>query len=398
MPIIGLTTQAPRFPMMGKLRKGGPKKKIISKKSGKEVEIQGNDLDCFRYTSDTHPESVEAFDYLFSKPQSITVLLPYSTVEENFEAWMESWQSSRLLHRCDGEYVSMIYNASQKGYAHPLPNSVPCPGKCKQVGRLSVIIPELLRAGHVGTVTLETHSKWDIMGIHESLSSCYDMRGNLQGIEFVLYRFQREISTPEHGRQMKWLVGIKPNHEWIVAQFGAQVQAALPSGGGSEVLQIKGETNITPANNIEDGDFEEVPAMQKVNLKSFHAAGNGLFNGDWERMRVKIVQQFGDKSMASSKELSQEQADNAIKAMAEKTKAIQAVWALDEVLFNGDLNAHLEDMQITRPLYKLPTADIVALCNRLKGSDTGNDEPVQNEFLAEDTVKAVRKVLTGAHV
>lgn len=243
MPIKGLTTQAPQFPLMGKLRKGSPKPE-------KGV---GPDLDYFRYTSNTHPESVRVFNQLYSKPQSLTVLLPYSTVDENFEAWQEHWSASRLQHRCDGEYIHMLYDHQNKRYVRPQ-QPTPCTGGCKQVGRLQLIIPELLKAGHVGVITLETHSKWDISDIHGALSYYYSLRGSLQGIEFVLYRYQREISTPSHGRKSKWLVGIKPNHEWVVAQFGAMQQAALTTPSN---LQIEAGEHIDhDTGEIIDGSFE----------------------------------------------------------------------------------------------------------------------------------------------
>lgn len=315
MGIKGLTTQAPRFPKMGVLRKGGKKKTIISKKSNKEVQIQGDDLDYFRYTSDTHPESVSTFQSLFDKPQELTVLLPYSTVDENFEAWKESWKASRLTHRCDGEFVTQIYNQREKSYIFPAAGQMACPGGCKQVGRLSVIIPDMLRSGHVGTVTAETHSIWDIVGIHQSLMAAYQMRGNLQGIEFILYRYQKEISTPEHGRQMKWLVGIKPNHEYIVAQLGAQMQAALPSGTSTLVTgdipmiesknsnspsliegEFEGEFTESIENETNDSDFSESPfkANQEVVISSEKGETFGTFK-EFNEAGLAVVRIKGDE-------------------------------------------------------------------------------------------------------
>lgn len=368
MPIVGMTTQAPQFPVMGKLRKGG----------AKSPNRPGKDLDYFRYTSETHPESVSAFNHVFSKPQAITVMLPYSTVDENFDAWMEAWQKTRLLHRCDGEYVSMIYDAQRKTYVRP--KNTACPGGCKQVGRLNVIVPDLLKAGHVGTVTLETHSKWDIIGIHESLSAYYSMRGNLQGIEFTLYRYQKEISTPEHGRQMKWLVGIKPNHEWIVAQLGVQAQAALPSSVGSfpseDAILIGSGDSTEDSDDIEDAEFTE--AEPAVNTKEFHACGRELYGDEWDNKRPSIVKHFGDGA-ESSKDLTQDQVYKALLTMQERLHAINRIWKLDPI-YNGDLNALLEERKVL-PLYNLTTKQLNALNDDLKGS--GDDKPAQPK-LVED--------------
>lgn len=371
MPIKGLTTQAPQFPIMGKLRKGA-EKPTNSKRPGM-------DQDHFRYTSDTHPESVKAFNKLFKQPQSLTVLLPYSTVDENFEAWQEVWGSGRLKHRCDGEMIHMVYDDQKRAYVYP--KNMPCPGGCKQVGRLKVIIPTMLQAGHVGVVMLETHSKWDISGIYGALAHYYDMRKNLQGIEFILHRYPREVSTPGHGRQSKWLVGIKPNHEWVLAQLGAQMEyQALPQSSVPllDIPEVMSPDEYHLKDDyeqhiqyIEDGEFtEDQPEPEPVKTGQFHAAGMALCNNSktlWKEYRKTVVKGLTDGDYESSSDLTQEQVDKGTRGMATKKRLIDELWKLDD-LYMGDLNAVLEEKDVF-PLYELSVKEIKALTEELKGAE-----------------------------
>jgi len=144
MPIKGLTTRndiTPRFRTLGKLRKGGEK----------TPKGYGPDLNHFRFTSDV-PEIVEAFTAIYGEqPRAVNVYLPYETTEQNFATWKELWAASGLQHRCDGETMQIWLGKDGKYHRDPQP----CPGGCDEVGRLEVIIPELIAAGFIGTVTLE---------------------------------------------------------------------------------------------------------------------------------------------------------------------------------------------------------------------------------------------------
>ncbi len=134
MPIIGLTDNAPAFPRIGELRKGGEKT---------DPKRPGPDLDYFRFTSKL-PDVADKFTNIYGKqPQAVNVFLPYDTTDENFEAWQEAWVSGGLKHRCDGQHVTVEQRGNS--YVQHSPGTVKCPGGCKQVGRLKVIIPELGR-------------------------------------------------------------------------------------------------------------------------------------------------------------------------------------------------------------------------------------------------------------
>jgi len=260
MSIKGLTDReslVPRFPRLGKLRKGG----------AKPQRGFGKDLDYFRFTSD-QVAVVKAFiDAYGEKPARLEVYLPYATPDENFDTWMEQWSAGGLVHRCDGETCT-IHRKSDGTYAH---NPIPCPyadGKvkrtdsnpgCKIVGRLAIILPDLLRAGFVGYVAMETHSNHDLRNIMATLLAVTEARPQgLQGIPFTLRRYKDTISTPaENGkraRREKSLVALVPMPTWVESRMAlarAEAFAALPSGD----TLITTETNGT-YDEDEDGDVE----------------------------------------------------------------------------------------------------------------------------------------------
>jgi hypothetical protein len=211
MPIKNLTDNViPRFPRLGKLRKGGEKPATGNK--------PGAELSYFRFTSE-NPAIVAAFHEAYgTQPAMLRVYLPYPSTEMNFSTWKEAWAAGGLVHRCDGE-TCQIWRTPDGKYSQ---TPKPCPGGCKEVGRLEVILPELITAGFVGYVTLETHSLHDLMNITATLEavrqSAQDRANGLQGIEFVLRRKKERISTPDgkggRASREKWLVSIEPVPSW----------------------------------------------------------------------------------------------------------------------------------------------------------------------------------------
>lgn len=231
MPIKGLTTQRePAFPRIGVLRKGGVKSE----------KRPGADLKHFRFDTDS-PQAFKNFEAAYGKqPDTINVYLPYSTPDENFQAWQEEYKSGGLVHRCDGETMSVWLTPDGKYSTDPKPcpyhtgqakRTTNEPG-CKPVGRLTVIIPELQRFAYV---TVGTTSKNDIMELTDNLNAVFAMRGNLQGIPFVLCRRPKMISTPTpdggRARYEKWMLSLEVNPQWATMQLETmRKQAMLPSG------------------------------------------------------------------------------------------------------------------------------------------------------------------------
>lgn len=240
MAIKGMTDSLQgMFCCIGKLRKGGPSQ------NGQF----GEDLDHFRFTSEK-PEIVEAFCAVFGKqPRAMRVYLPYPTVDDNFSTWKEKWDAGGLHHRCDGE--TMVIWRGDDGKYHTNPR--PCPyhnleqttkekrenPPCREVGRLSVIIPELWIKGYIGYVTMETHGKNDTVNITRSLvealrwQQLLGAQYGLQGVQFVLRRSYEMISTPRPGGkrvwQGKWLVRLDPAASWMQLQLEAAKARSLPS-------------------------------------------------------------------------------------------------------------------------------------------------------------------------
>ncbi len=220
MPIRGLTdTVRPAFRTIGKLRKGGEAKRTTD---GKMIKM-GDDLSYFRFTSD-QPEVIEAFADAYGRtPALVRAYLPYPLVDDNFSCWKEAWSQGGLVHRCDGQTMTIWLD--DKGKYQRTPKS--CDGGCDEVGRLTLIIPELLRAGYVGYVCLETHGLNDLLSIQACLLAAFASRmGNplgLRGIEWNVRRVKEKISTPmgngKRARRDKWLVKIEPAADWVQLQL-----------------------------------------------------------------------------------------------------------------------------------------------------------------------------------
>jgi len=228
--IKGLTDDEAAFPRIGILRKGDAK--VDEKRPGK-------DLQWLRFTSG-EPEVVTAFHDLYGdKPTDVRVLLPYRTVDENFPCWREEWGAGSLKHRCDGK--TCVLWQDEKGQYKTTPK--PCPGACKPVGRLAVIIPELRRLAFVTALTTSQH---DIRNLSRQLRAVFDFRKSLVGIPMVLRRRPCDISVPEvypkgHAQQYKptgkrvrrekWLLSIEADPTWVALQLERQKALALPTVG-----------------------------------------------------------------------------------------------------------------------------------------------------------------------
>ena len=203
MPIKSLTTRQARFPLLGKIHKGGEKREN-PKEPG--TFMFGADLDYFRIDSDIEGIN-EKFTSIYGKePKQLDCLLPFPHTDQVFPCWMEQWsdknlKTSGLMTRCDEE-KQVIYQQAGKMIAT---NPIPCKKllqnsdgsyqecKCKQVGRLQIVLPRL---GEMGYLEVETHSKWDIIGLTEQLLAIETSAGSLIGIPFLLERSLRELSYP----------------------------------------------------------------------------------------------------------------------------------------------------------------------------------------------------------
>lgn len=268
MPIFGVTDRGSleaRFKEVGKLRKGGPKTS--------EGHF-GKDLEWFRFTSDRE-NVVTAFRQAYGdQPASMEVLFPYQTIEAVFPTFRELYGQNRLLkEQCDGFNIVQWQNGPYMERGSKLcekpcknvetrPPCRDCP--LKPIGRLSVILLPLLRAGIVGTVTVETHAWNDIFHINNQLAKYEPLTGRT----FRIYREENTIGAPNKSTQKrmavdKWLVKIEPTQETAMLLIqDSQRRARQALGGAVDVPQLEaGRTDdeLEAAPPVQDGEFTEAP-------------------------------------------------------------------------------------------------------------------------------------------
>lgn len=231
MPIKRLVKEESSFPRLGVLRKGSPKSG-----EGRSTRM-GKDLDYFRFDTDDMG-AMDAFTDAFgNEPREIDVFLPYESTSENFSFWQESWVAGGLKHRCDGE--TCVRWLTKDGTYSEEP--IPCPGDCKEVGRLMVIIPQLQRMAYV---TVLTHSINDILELDSNLRAVEAWNGTLQGVPLILHRKEKLVSTPgKDGKRVsrqKWMLSVEAKPEWVTLQIAKMSNNALEITD-SPALRITGK-------------------------------------------------------------------------------------------------------------------------------------------------------------
>lgn len=209
MPILGKTTDEQEvglgLPRVMKLRKGGERPA-----SGK---APGKDLKHFR--ADFAPEYAHLqplWEKMYgTEPDTLHgVMLLGSTAEDAFPNWMEKYSASTMLIRCDGENQVRHYDPDTNKHSD---DPIPCMSGgdldnpqcgCKQRGTLTIVLPRFMVASKVlGTITVQTHSVYDIINIYNCLKDIERIYGTLQGLNFVLGRQEREVTVTIDGQKSK---------------------------------------------------------------------------------------------------------------------------------------------------------------------------------------------------
>ena len=263
MPIKGLTDRNAAFPEIGRIRKGAPK----------ETDRPGKDLTYFRVEFDQNDRMYDVMWATFlshygPEPAEIDVLLPFPTVEENFETWREAYLTGGLVHRCDGENVyyetdpatgEVLIKSVLEGATHNPEHPVAYYGEentplyCKPTGRLRVILPALNRLAYLTFLTGSIH---DIVNVSRQLEALYRFAGSLVTLPLILRRKPVKISTPDprkrgkRVRREKWLVSVEANPRWVeqrLIEAGAKAVPMLPD----TAEEIEGVISELPDEEIE---------------------------------------------------------------------------------------------------------------------------------------------------
>lgn len=272
MPIRGLTDNtAPRFPRLGKLRKGDERPEAGN--------MPGKELPYWRFTSE-NPEIEAAFVKSYGdKPTELEVFLPYVALDDNWQTWQEEWAAGGLQHRCNGQFCVVWLEGNSYVQDPTMSLHQRCPGGCKQVGRLSVVLIPLVRCGFWGHVTMETHSIHDLLSIQGTLNAVAGVRDNLQEIPFMLRRVEREISTPDpKGKRVlrkKYMVELVLLAEWARAQLLA----------AEDIPLLEEEETV----DEETGEIVDWSVLQGDMWQKFLAAAMKAFSRPWREI-VEAIQ------------------------------------------------------------------------------------------------------------
>jgi hypothetical protein len=239
MGIKGLTDRGQAFPQIGNIRKGDA--------NGKNGAPR--DLQYFRVEFDEREKTAaDAFDKAYlPQPTEINIFLPFNEIERCWDAWCEAYTAGRMVARSDGEYFLYLVDLKtgamivrdgvrEDGQKEPHREVLGQAGKsvikCRPVGRLKVIIPELRRLAYV---VVHTTSVIDIRNISEQLEAIKQINGGqIVGIPLVLKRRPKEISVPNPDgtkrRLTKWMLSIEADPSWVEKKIAQLDRLALPEG------------------------------------------------------------------------------------------------------------------------------------------------------------------------
>jgi hypothetical protein len=318
MPIKGLTDRGfVSFPKIGDIRKGAEK----------ETNRPGKDLTYFRavFPEDESDAAAAFYAAYGDEPREINILLPFDSIEQNWETWQEEYTASALQHRCDGETCVMWRDDDgEMQYT-----AKPCPGGCEETGRLKIIVPELRRLAYL---VVHTTGIWDLSEITANLNALKALtRNGIKGIPLVLKRRPRMVSTPRANgkrvRQEKWMLSVEADQAWVEQQLQAMTTAALPAPpmpqaeaeavlaeshhllhDGEQMDSVTGEVVEGVADwddfNQQDAEPPEPPEKKELVAAMGHILDSGKVLGTLnDRELGKILEQIDELSTPTEKML-----------------------------------------------------------------------------------------------
>lgn len=298
MPIQGLVDKsaspARGLPQIGVLHKGAKKQEGSNK--------MPPDLDYFRVEFKPQFEHLRpVWERLYGKePKEFTdVLLTAPTADQAFSYWKEEWTATTLVRRCDGVNIVRHWNA-QTGKYSDIPQACAKACKCKQVGKLGLILREFVQAtGVLGTVTLNTTSVEDIITIQSALTSVQALWGTLASVPFVLGRADKQITAPdpkELGKRIKITKSLVYLH--LSPEFARQQMLSTLAGTSAlpappVVTTANGQQALPAPSDWRDAFCQWCAdvfgvACEQVELALANYA-NGEFNGTKEEAIAAVV-------------------------------------------------------------------------------------------------------------
>lgn len=300
MPIHGLTYDERsdgRLPRLGVLRKGAPKPN--DRQPGRDL---GERLRFAGIDEDVQADWVETFGA--ATVDEVDIVLPYDRVDDCWEAWREAYVAGGLKVRCDGQN-HVLWQRPDGTYST---DPVPCPGEscdAKPVGRLEVMVPRLAR---LGTITVTTTSKHDLIALDGSLRALAIRFGSLRGMPLRLTRAQRMISKRgEDGRRSRvptWLLHLEPSPDWVRDMYdrlarttgpfalegGARPALEAPEDVDAETGEIIDGAAVTSDQDVDDalgrGWTERIEACRTTHELDAVIAAAGAIEVDRYRQNV----------------------------------------------------------------------------------------------------------------
>jgi len=254
------------YPLLGRIYKGTPKRKVKRKSDGKEVEIMGQDTDEFRVEFELgkieKPTAEETILLQHYKDQWVRVYgerprrfddvrLYFPTPDRAMESWFEQWDNRGLVTRCNGETKQRWWDDRAKRYSN---EPAACPFAaggvcdCSPVARIPIILMKFsLLTGIMGYFQLTTHSNNDIDNLHAAMCEVFNVTGDLTKVVFSLTRVPTALGfvdekTGERGKVTKSLLslfgGQQYTQKYLVPPDHRQEYAAMLAGGDDETPRI----------------------------------------------------------------------------------------------------------------------------------------------------------------
>lgn len=269
MPIIGLTDRDMDFPEIGRIRKG----KKVKNAEGKEHPV---DLRYFRFDLDAaETDAIRTINTIYgAEPTEIRVYLPFNEIERFWDPYLEAYTAGRMVARTDGKKfiqwidtdtgsVKVMNGVDANGQVVPYNKDMIVgkdykgnPVRCKPVGRLKVVIPELMRLAYLTALTSSIH---DIVNLSGQLKALHTINGGvIAGIPLTLRRRPKMISKPmadgKRARSESWLLSIEADPEWVRAKLMQFKRLALPENG---LLLPAPATELPDITEPLQGSFED---------------------------------------------------------------------------------------------------------------------------------------------